>query len=203
MAYPYRSRSASRPSHTPQPATAPQGSPNSSPSLQESMTATLGNDTSSGNYQPMASNDTYELDKGQFSSQPGPQMDTQGYQPIDEDYVAPGEPGYKYDNPTGPLGMNSGRNSYPKHDSGITGGAAAVGGFSPLELGVMGGAIAIPAGIAAYKLWNSGGSDPSEPRHGRPGDPPHPDDGYFKQAGDLFSGKLSDQMIGEPWTPPR
>jgi len=84
------------------------------------MTATLGNDTSSGNYQPMASNDTYELDKGQFSSQPGPQMDTQGYQPIDEDYVAPGEPGYKYDDPTGPLGMNSGRNS------GSAGGAAGV-----------------------------------------------------------------------------
>ena len=72
------------------------------------------------------------------------------------------------------------------------GGVAAVGPFSPLELGLMGGAMAIPAGIAAYQWWNSGESDPSEPRYGRPGDPPHPNDGPTKQLSDFFmrSGEL-------------
>ena len=76
------------------------------------------------------------------------------------------------------------------------GGMMGIGGFSPLELGVMGGAMAIPAGIAAYKWWNSGSAPPGQ-SYGRPGDPPHPDDGYFKQAGDLFSGKLSEEVYGE------
>ena len=102
----------------------------------------------------------------------------------------PGDPGYK---PT-----------LEENMSNPMGGMAAVGGFSPLELGVMGGAMAIPAGIAAYKWWNSGGSDPSEPRYGRPGDPPHPNDGPTKQLSDFFmrSGELRKNMIGKPWTAP-
>lgn len=78
------------------------------------------------------------------------------------------------------------------------GGMMGIGGMNPWALGA---SIAVPAGIAAYKWWNSGPAPP-EPTHGRPGDPPHPDDGYFKQAGDLFTGKLLDQMIGEPWPSP-
>ena len=50
------------------------------------------------------------------------------------------------------------------------GGMMGIGGFSPLELALLGGSIALPAGIAAWK-WMTGGSEPDQPYQPPPAEP--------------------------------
>ena len=66
----------------------------------------------------------------------------------------------------------------------------AFGGFSPLQLGILGASVAVPTGVAMYKSRNRQQERPAWQRQ----------EGLTQDAADLFTGSLSDEAIyGGPY----